>query len=44
MLDKTETDILRQIGMSILASVPDTNHVYPLLGRPQDFLDSDDSQ
>ncbi|OCK75285.1 DUF1793-domain-containing protein [Lepidopterella palustris CBS 459.81] len=27
-----------EIGFSILASLPDTNTVYPLLGRPQDSL------
>lgn len=27
-----------QIGFSVLASVPDTGEVYPLLGRPQDSL------
>ncbi|KAI9672850.1 MAG: hypothetical protein M1831_000286 [Alyxoria varia] len=29
------------VGMSLLASVPDSNTVYPLLGRPQDFLNGD---
>lgn len=28
----------QEIGFSILASLPDTNTVYPLLGRPQDSL------
>ncbi|KAF1983930.1 DUF1793-domain-containing protein [Aulographum hederae CBS 113979] len=27
-----------EIGFSVLASLPDTNTVYPLLGRPQDSL------
>lgn len=31
---------LKQVGLSVLASVPDTNTVYPLLGRPHDSLDS----
>ncbi|KAG9654659.1 glutaminase A, partial [Aureobasidium melanogenum] len=31
-----------EIGFSVLASVPDTRHAYPLLGRPQDSLDEDD--
>lgn len=31
-----------EIGFSVLASVPETKHVYPLLGRPQDSLDGDD--
>ncbi|KAK2782651.1 hypothetical protein FQN53_009667 [Emmonsiellopsis sp. PD_33] len=26
------------IGLSLMATVPDTGHVYPLLGRPQDSL------
>lgn len=30
----------QEIGFSILASLPDTNTVYPLLGRPQDSLSS----
>ncbi|KAI0124339.1 hypothetical protein BJ170DRAFT_80425 [Xylariales sp. AK1849] len=30
-------------GFAILASVPETNAVYPLLGRPQDFLRESDS-
>lgn len=28
-----------ELGFSVLASVPDTNNVYPLLGRPHDSLD-----
>jgi len=28
-----------QIGFGILAGVPDTDTVYPLLGRPHDSLD-----
>ncbi|KAH0340985.1 putative glutaminase, partial [Aureobasidium melanogenum] len=31
-----------EIGFSVLASVPETRHTYPLLGRPQDSLDEDD--
>ncbi|CAI6333139.1 unnamed protein product [Periconia digitata] len=31
------------LGFSILAQVPDTGEVFPLLGRPQDFLDKSDS-
>ena len=31
-----------EIGFSILASVPETKHAYPLLGRPQDSLDEND--
>jgi hypothetical protein len=31
-----------EIGFSVLASVPETRHAYPLLGRPQDSLDPDD--
>jgi len=31
-----------EIGFSVLASVPETRHAYPLLGRPQDSLDQDD--
>lgn len=30
------------IGLSVLASVPETDTVYPLLGRPQDSLREDD--
>ena len=29
------------IGLSVLASIPETNTVYPLLGRPQDSLPQD---
>ncbi|KAI5196107.1 hypothetical protein AUEXF2481DRAFT_43771 [Aureobasidium subglaciale EXF-2481] len=32
-----------EMGFSVLASVPDTNTAYPLLGRPQDSLDEKDS-
>lgn len=28
----------QEIGFSVLASVPQTSQVYPLLGRPQDSL------
>jgi hypothetical protein len=28
-----------QVGFGVLASLPDTNHVFPLLGRPHDSLD-----
>lgn len=28
----------QEIGFSVLASVPESSHVYPLLGRPQDSL------
>jgi hypothetical protein len=31
-----------EIGFSVLASVPETKHAYPLLGRPQDSLDGND--
>ncbi|KAL9056808.1 MAG: hypothetical protein Q9162_002679 [Coniocarpon cinnabarinum] len=31
-----------KIGMGMMASVPDTNTVFPLLGRPQDFLNYED--
>ncbi|CAD0110240.1 unnamed protein product, partial [Aureobasidium uvarum] len=31
-----------EIGFSVLASVPETRHAYPLLGRPQDSLDEND--
>ncbi|PVI04026.1 glutaminase A [Periconia macrospinosa] len=31
------------LGFSILAQIPDTHEVYPLLGRPQDFLDKRDT-
>ncbi|KAH9861248.1 hypothetical protein IAQ61_010985 [Plenodomus lingam] len=27
-----------EVGFSVLASLPDTNEIYPLLGRPQDSL------
>ncbi|TKA72918.1 hypothetical protein B0A49_08391 [Cryomyces minteri] len=30
----------QEIGFSVLASVPDTGAVYPLLGRPQDSLEA----
>ena len=30
---------IKQVGMSMLALVPDSKTVYPLLGRPQDSLD-----
>ncbi|KAI5199785.1 putative glutaminase [Aureobasidium subglaciale] len=32
-----------EMGFSVLASVPDTNTAYPLLGRPQDSLDKKDT-
>ncbi|KZF22166.1 glutaminase A [Xylona heveae TC161] len=32
----------QEIGFSVLASVPDTDKVYPLLGRPHDSLRKDD--
>ncbi|KAI4852967.1 putative glutaminase [Aureobasidium sp. EXF-8845] len=31
-----------EMGFSVLASVPETRHAYPLLGRPQDSLDQND--
>jgi hypothetical protein len=31
-----------EIGFSVMASVPETRHAYPLLGRPQDSLDQND--
>ncbi|KAK4634437.1 putative glutaminase [Fulvia fulva] len=31
----------QSVGLSILASVPETSNVYPLLGRPHDGLDRD---
>ncbi|KAK5108745.1 hypothetical protein LTR62_007892 [Meristemomyces frigidus] len=31
------------VGLAVLASVPETSTVYPLLGRPQDSLDSQSS-
>ena len=34
--------IQTQIGFSVLASVPETDTVYPLLGRPHDSLDPED--
>ncbi|KAF2875638.1 hypothetical protein BDV95DRAFT_484159 [Massariosphaeria phaeospora] len=30
-----------EVGFSVLASLPDTSQVYPLLGRPQDSLQSE---
>jgi hypothetical protein len=30
----------RQVGFGLLASLPDTKEVFPLLGRPHDSLDS----
>ncbi|KAI9679854.1 MAG: hypothetical protein M1817_004868 [Caeruleum heppii] len=33
----------QEIGLSVLASVPETGDVYPLLGRPQDSLHPDSS-
>lgn len=30
-----------EVGFSVLASLPDTNNVYPLLGRPHDSLEQD---
>ncbi|KAI1487549.1 hypothetical protein F5X96DRAFT_649583 [Biscogniauxia mediterranea] len=30
------------VGFAVMASVPETKTVYPLLGRPQDFLKRDD--
>ncbi|KAI1822835.1 DUF1793-domain-containing protein [Xylaria intraflava] len=32
------------VGFAVMASVPDTQTVYPLLGRPQDFLDEHSSR
>ncbi|CAK7240510.1 MAG: hypothetical protein STHCBS139747_001952 [Sporothrix thermara] len=32
------------VGFSVMASVPDTQSVYPLLGRPQDSLSRSDKQ
>jgi hypothetical protein len=29
-----------QVGFGVLAALPDTNQVFPLLGRPHDSLDS----
>ncbi|KAF2202398.1 glutaminase A [Delitschia confertaspora ATCC 74209] len=31
-----------EVGFGVLASLPDTNTVYPLLGRPHDSLDKED--
>jgi hypothetical protein len=31
-----------QLGFSVLAHVPDTQKVFPLLGRPQDKLSGDE--
>lgn len=28
-----------EVGFGVLASLPDTKHVFPLLGRPHDSLD-----
>ncbi|KAI8936633.1 hypothetical protein NX059_007032 [Plenodomus lindquistii] len=30
-----------EVGFSVLASLPDTNEIYPLLGRPHDSLEQD---
>ncbi|KAK1093885.1 hypothetical protein LTR48_001443 [Friedmanniomyces endolithicus] len=35
---------LQSVGLAVLASVPSTSTVYPLLGRPQDSLDGSASQ
>lgn len=32
------------VGFAIMASVPDTQTVYPLLGRPQDFIQQQSSR
>lgn len=29
-----------KLGFSVIAQVPDTNEAFPLLGRPQDSLNS----
>ncbi|KAK0255941.1 hypothetical protein B0A54_15820 [Friedmanniomyces endolithicus] len=34
----------QSVGLAVLASVPNTSTVYPLLGRPQDSLDGNASQ
>jgi hypothetical protein len=34
----------QEVGLSILAAVPATNDVYPLLGRPQDSLPKSDQR
>jgi hypothetical protein len=36
--------ISTQIGFSVLASVPGTNQVFPLLGRPHDSLEKDSKE
>jgi len=33
-----------EVGFSVMASVPDTNEVYPLLGRPHDSLEQKDKE
>ncbi|KAF2275517.1 glutaminase A [Westerdykella ornata] len=33
-----------EVGFGVLASLPDTNQVFPLLGRPQDSLDVNDKE
>ena len=36
--------IERQIGMSLMASTPADGSVYPLIGRPHDFLKEGDQE
>lgn len=38
-LNDLEADRALQMGFSVLASIPQTDTVYPLLGRPHDSLD-----
>lgn len=33
--------LIPQVGFSILVTSPDSGDVYPLLGRPQDFMGGD---
>jgi hypothetical protein len=33
-----------QVGFSVLASLPDSNELFPLLGRPQDSLDDGEEE
>lgn len=33
----------QEMGLGVLASVPETGNVYPLLGRPHDSLPRHDS-
>ena len=41
LMDSITNRMLLQIGFSIMVTVPGSDNVYPLLGRPQDSLSFD---